>query len=1141
LYYTVLFLDLAPRRRYYRLFTLLFEPGGLTGSQTLTEKVLGKEHPDTLMATHNLAISYGGLGHAQDEDHPSLARMLNNLGRKLEDQYDRTGKIEDLEQAIRVSRQAVDITPGDHPDLAVLLNDLGNQLGSRYERTGKIEDLEEAIRMIQQAVDVTPKDHPNLARWLNNLGNQLERLYERTGKVEDLEEAVRITRQAVDMTPRDHPYLASTLNNLGNKLGRRYECTGKMEDLEEAIGVARQTIDLTPRDHPNLAPMLKSLGNKLGRRYERTGKVDDLEEAIRVIRQAVDLTPEDHPDLAGGLNSLGNKLELRCEHTGKMDDLEEAIRVTRQAVSLTPENHSSFAWRLDSLGNKFESLYDRIGKMEDLEEAIQLARQALDITPEGHPDLARMLNNLGGKLSRRYGRTRIMENLEEAIRLTHQAVDIMTEGQPDLARVLNNLGGLLVRRYERTGKVEDLEEAIGVTRQAVNITPKGHPDLAGRLNNLGAELESRYECTGKMEDLEEAIRVAHQAVDVTSEDHPNLAGWLNNLGGQLVCRYDRTGKVEDLEEAIGVACQAVDLTPEDHPDLARMLYNLSRKLLFPNSPSKHDVLEVLLRAWNCYNAIPFVRIRASTLAIQLLQDRGDYAGAYKLCTEALELLPHVHNRFLSHQDQQHVVSLFSGLATNACALALQLGELPEKALEILERGRGAILGLLIDDRSDTSVLKAAYPNLCAIYESLRLEVNAPIDSIADQRLREMTVKRRIEAIEELDKCVRDIRKLPEFGQFQKGLTTEQMRNCSTQGYIIAVNVAELRSDAIVVSINGFKSIPLPRLDAFRAKYWIDQDLTAASSSDRGAKNKAYLQFLSWVWRGCVKLILDELYYHVQPSIDCLPRIWWIGTGLASSFPFHAAGDISAGPTESAYCRVISSYTPSIKALAYARERKSTTTSCREPPKLLIVTMANTPGACDLPGTRIEKSEIIAAVGTSASVETLDQPDVESVMHHIRQCDIVHFACHGVSDPIDPSKSGLLLQTARTATAEPRLDILSVRRVSQAHLSQAEIAYLSACSTAENRAAQLVDEVLHVVSGFQIAGFRHVIGCLWPSSDSVCVEVAKSFYSKLSRSGNIGHDDKDIASALHKVLVEIKDSDEYRKRPLHWAQYVHFGV
>ncbi|KFZ22972.1 hypothetical protein V502_02551 [Pseudogymnoascus sp. VKM F-4520 (FW-2644)] len=187
-----------------------------------------------------------------------------------------------------------------------------------------------------------------------------------------------------------------------------------------------------------------------------------------------------------------------------------------------------------------------------------------------------------------------------------------------------------------------------------------------------------------------------------------------------------------------------------------------------------------------------------------------------------------------------------------------------------------------------------------------------------------------------------------------------------------------------------------------------------------------------------------------------------------------------------------------------------------------------------------KSEVVSLMG-HVSAETLEQPEVARVMHQMQQCSIVHFACHGVSHAVDPSESGLLLQTAGTATAKPRQDILSVRKVSQAHLSGAEIAYLSACSTAENRAIDLVDEVIHLVSAFQVAGFRHVVGCLWPSSDIVCVEVAKSFYSRLSRHRAVRFDDRYIALALHEAVVKIKNSDEYRKRPLHWAQYVHFGA
>jgi hypothetical protein len=58
---------------------------------------------------------------------------------------------------------------------------------------------------------------------------------------------------------------------------------------------------------------------------------------------------------------------------------------------------------------------------------------------------------------------------------------------------------------------------------------------------------------------------------------------------------------------------------------------------------------------------------------------------------------------------QMVISLFSGLATNACSIALQIEEPPDRALELPERRRGVILSLLIDDWSDTSELKATYP------------------------------------------------------------------------------------------------------------------------------------------------------------------------------------------------------------------------------------------------------------------------------------------------------------------------------------------------------------------------------------------------------------------------------------------------
>lgn len=47
----------------------------------------------------------------------------------------------DLEEAVRLGREAIDATPLDPPDRAGWLNNLGNHLGNRYSRTGAVAEL----------------------------------------------------------------------------------------------------------------------------------------------------------------------------------------------------------------------------------------------------------------------------------------------------------------------------------------------------------------------------------------------------------------------------------------------------------------------------------------------------------------------------------------------------------------------------------------------------------------------------------------------------------------------------------------------------------------------------------------------------------------------------------------------------------------------------------------------------------------------------------------------------------------------------------------------------------------------------------------------------------------------------------------
>ena len=1076
---------------------------------------------------------------AINEGHPTQATILSSLGSALLSRYDQTGRRDYLKKAITNTQRAVDITL---QDLAGMLSNLSNTLFRRYEQTGKTEDLEEAIANSQRAVNITPQDHSGLAALLSNLSNMLFRRYERTGKIKDLEEAITNAQRAVDITPQDHPDLAITLNTLGNILFRRYEQTGKTEDLEEAIANTQRAVDITPQDHPDLASMLNSLSSTLVRRYVRIGKTEDLEEAIINAQRAADITPQDHPRLVAKLNNLSSMLFRRYERTGKTEDLEEAITNARRAVDITPQDHSDLATPLNTLGNILLSRYKRTGNIKDLEEAITNAQRAVDIIPQDHPDLAGWLNNLSGMLFRRYERTGKTEDLEEAITKARRAVDTTPQDHSDLATLLNTLGSILASRYERTGKTEDLEEAITNAQRAVDITPQDHPDLAGRLSNLSNALVSRYERTGKTEDLEEAITNARRAVDITPQDHSDLATLLNTLGSILASRYERTGKTEDLEEAITNAQRAADITPQDHPDLASWLNNLgsmlfSRYKWTQNANDRDAALNCYLKSSECHGAIPLKRITAARQAIRLLAEQNNWQKASSLAHEAVNLLPMVCSRYLSREDQQHAVLQTSGLAADACSLSLRTDNDPDRALEYLEHGRGLILGYLIDGRGDISELKKDSPEKAEEFDRLRFKAVMPIRTDELPDIRQQLLREREEAARDLENCLRDIRQLPGHKRFFLPPSSDVLKGYAADGPIVVVNVTNISSDALIVLTSGIKVVRLPELHESKIDQYRPWSLTRCATRDaklvREQKDdNTFRDFLARLWSDCVRLVLDELGFS-KPSINLeLPRIWWIGTGLAGSLPFHAAGDHSASSVENTLSYAISSYTPTIKALRHSREKARIEFDKHS---VLLVTMPKTPGRDDLPGVESEEKAICDAVKNPHSVQPLIQPSADTVLDKLRDCSIVHFACHGSSDLMDPSDSFLALQGNSNSIP----DKLTVQKIFDANLGQAWLAYLSACSTAENKVAKLTDEALHLASSFQIAGFGHVVASMWPSNDAICAQVASIFYQDLMMRGGIRGGSRAVAAALHAAVREVRSQNI--DQPYLWAQYIHLGA
>lgn len=97
----------------------------------------------------------------------------------------------------------------------------------------------------------------------------------------------------------------------------------------------------------------------------------------------------------------------------------------------------------------------------------------------------------------------------------------------------------------------------------------------------------------------------------------------------------------------------------------------------------------------------------------------------------------------------------------------------------------------------------------------------------------------------------------------------------------------------------------------------------------------------------------------------------------------------------------------------------------------------------------------------------------------------HFACHARADLLSPADSGLWLHDGP----------LRLPEIGALHLPHAELAYLSACSTADH-GGRYADETLDIASAFHLAGFRHVIASLWPLNDQIAMQTASAFYREL---------------------------------------------
>lgn len=890
------------------------------------------------------------------------------------------------------------------------------------------------------------------------------------------------------------------------------------------------------------------------------GDPKDLERVIQAREEVLTAIPPGHPNRVAVLNNLSKGLFNRFERLGELDGLEKAIQVCEEAVQEAPQNHPGRLMALTNLGTHHGARFERLGARGDLTKAIQLIEKALAETPPNDPDRALRLSNLGSYFCGRFLRFGAVSDLEKALQIGEEALAVTPPDHSGRTRCLNNLSSYYTIRFRQSGVIGDLEQAIKRGEEGLAGTHPDHPCRSRRLNNLSHQFFDRYGMLGSMADLDKAIRTSEDAVTVTPPNHQSRSLALLQLATVLQARFLKTDSSSDFERS----------------------------------------LRASLDAWDSRLCSPGKRIEAARFAVNLLVCAEMWVQASSLLEDAVKLLPEVSPQILGRGDQEHMLSKFNQLAADAISLALQAGSTPSNCLSLLELGRGIIMGLTIDCRSDLSELRLRSPDSFNTLNRLRTEIDSPSvethqepDSVyTDENQR----NRRVQAIDEMGETLRYIRRLPGFDGFQLPPSADQLIQMGAEGPIVIFNTTVFRSDAIIVTGSDIKSLALPGLVFSEAKDRMREltGLVRGKRSTYPSRNKEMGKILLWLWEVAVEPVFETLgLVAINDPVrmgdpvaisDCkLPRVWWIGVGPLAMAPFHAAGDHSIGSTRNTLSRAISSYIPTIKALSYAREKRLELLSNQDS-RLLLVAMPTTPdtpavpaspGTPAVPGTPSipatltspaiprthgtpathptlavpgvdakkwkplknaikEVEDIMGMVRNEARIVTrLDSPSTAQVLEELPAYHAIHFACHGVSDRMNPSNSHLLL-LGNTPT-EPGM--LTVGAISNMNIKNAQVAYLSACSTADNPSSALADESIHIASGFQLAGFSHVLATQWESDDVACRRVAGEFYGSLYKGSEKGH--RAVSTAFHYAVNNLRK--DILGQPIKWASFIHTGA
>lgn len=272
-------------------------------------------------------------------------------------------------------------------------------------------------------------------------------------------------------------------------------------------------------------------------------------------------------------------------------------------------------------------------------------------------------------------------------------------------------------------------------------------------------------------------------------------------------------------------------------------------------------------------------------------------------------------------------------------------------------------------------------------------------------------------------------------------------------------------------------------------------------------------------------VLEELYrLLVEPldtlvPLDSVGRLVMVPHGPLVYLPFAALRNREGGPLVQQHAVMV---LPSAASLTALRSRA---TSRAGQTRRVAVAVAPLPS--ELPASRTEAADVRRALRGRALIGR--SAGEAAVRKALARADVVHFATHGILNPVNPMFSRLELApgTSGRSQDDGRLEVheLLGLRIT------AGLVFLSGCETGRGAAwrtgFEQGEDYVTLGQAVLYAGAANVVATLWRVDDPAAAAFAARFYRALEGG--------DVVEALAEAQRSMLSQPAYRA-PYYWAGY-----